>query len=122
MASLTIGGTVREIRLTAQDLDKAERDILKAGGRPITAVLGVHAGLFAKFELEYLLGWAWRHTMSADRVQVLLAQFYADGGTVYDVQSEVIEAIIDTGLYGHRMKPDAPEASSADPPPARASA
>jgi hypothetical protein len=122
MASLTIGGTVREIRLTAQDLDKAERDILKAGGRPITAVLGVHAGLFAKFELECLVGWAWRHTMSADRVQLLLAQFYADGGTVYDVQSEVIEAIIDTGLYGHRMKPDAPEASPADPPPARASA
>ena len=40
MPSLTIGGQVRELRLTATDLDQAERQILKAGGRPIMAVLG----------------------------------------------------------------------------------
>jgi hypothetical protein len=122
MASLTIASKVREIRLTGQDLDQAERQILKAGGRPIMAVLGLHGGLFAKYELEWLLWGAWRHTLSSDRIQILLAQFYADGGTVYDLQSEIIEAIIDTGLYGRRTDPTAREESPEDPPMARASA
>jgi hypothetical protein len=122
MASLTIGGKIREIRLTAQDIDQAERQILKAGGRPIMAVLGMHGGLFAKYELEWLLWGAWRHTLSSDRLQVLLAQYYADGGTIFDIQSAVIEAIIDTGLYGRRTTTPTEEASAADPPQARVSA
>ena len=61
-------------------------------------------GLFAKYELEWLLWGAWRHTLSSDRIQTLLAQFYADGGTLFDVQAEVIEAIIDSGLYGRRTE------------------
>ena len=118
MASLTIGGQVRELRLTAQDLDQAERQILKVGGRPIMAVLGQHGGLFAKYELEWLVWGAWRHTLSSDRIQTLLAQFYADGGTLFDVQSEILEAIIDSGLYGRRTTPG--ESRPADPPVARA--
>jgi hypothetical protein len=119
--SLTIGGQVREIRLTATDLDQAERQILKAGGRPIMAVLGNHGGLFAKYELEWLLWGAWRHTLSSERLAILLAQFYAEGGTLFDVQSEVIEAIIDSGLYGRRTTPGE-AAPPLDPPQARASA
>jgi hypothetical protein len=121
MASLTIGGQLREIRLTAADLDQAERQILKQGGRPIMAIFGATSpGIFAKYELEWLLWGAWRHTLSTDRIQILLAQFYADGGTLFDLQSEIIEAIIDSGLYGRRTTGG--EERPADPPRASASA
>jgi hypothetical protein len=121
MASLTIGGQLREIRLTAADLDQAERQILKQGGRPIMAVFGAKdPGIFAKYELEWLLWGAWRHTLSSDRIQTLLAQFYGDGGTLFELQAEIIEAIIDSGLYGRRTTGG--EDRPADPPRARASA
>jgi hypothetical protein len=102
--TLTIGGQPREIRFSGIDLDLAEREIVKRGGRAITAVLGNHGGLFTKHELEWLLWGAWRHKVSTDRLHTLLAQFYADGGTVFDLQAVVTEALLDSGLYGKRQE------------------
>jgi hypothetical protein len=103
MANLTIGGQVRELRLTVSDIDQAERQIIKQGGRAILDVLSNHGALFAKHELEWLVWGSWRHRMSADRVQTLLAQFYADGGTIFELQGAITEALIDSGLYGARQ-------------------
>jgi hypothetical protein len=118
MRSLTIGGNIREIKLTAQDLGAAEQQILKQGGRPIMAVFGgVHAGLFAKYELEWIVWAAWRHTWSSERIQAELATFYREGGTLIDLHTEVLEAVIDTGLYGRRTASNGTE-PAADPPTA----
>jgi hypothetical protein len=103
MASLTIGGQVRELRLTVSDIDQAERQIIKAGGRAILDVLGNRGGLFAKHELEWIVWGSWRHRMSTDRIQTLLAQFYGEGGTIFDLQGAITEALIDSGLYGARQ-------------------
>lgn len=129
MATLTIGGQVREIRFTAADLDQAERQIIKQGGRAITDVLGNHGALFSKYELEWLLWGVWRRKLSADRIQTLLAQFYGEGGTIFDLQTAVLEAMLDTGLYGKRREPEADDATATggagatvDPPRAGESA
>ena len=119
MSSLTIGGHVRELRLTVTDIDQAERQIIKQSGRAIQEVLGNHGALFSKHELEWLVWGAWRHKLSSDRIQTLLAQFYAEGGTIFDVQSAVTEALIDSGLYGKaRVATEEP----VDPPAAGMSA
>jgi hypothetical protein len=102
MATLTIGGTPRELRFTGPDLDLAERECVKRGGRAITDVLGNHGGMFTKHELEWLLWGAWRRKLTPARVTALLEQFYADGGTVLDLQAVVTEALLDSGLYGKR--------------------
>jgi hypothetical protein len=120
MATLTIGGQVREIRFTAADLDQAERQIIKQGGRAITDVLGNHGALFSKFELEWLLWGAWRRKLSTEKLGTLLTQFYTEGGTIFDLQSAVTEAMIDTGLYGQRrvVEDDTPATTLEDPQPA----
>lgn len=116
MATLTIADEVRDIRFTATDLDLAEREIVKRGGRAITDVLGNHGGLFTKFELEWLLWGAWRHKLSTAKLQTLLTEFYTSGGTIYDLQMAVGEAVIDSGLYGRRRPLDDDGAGAADPP------
>jgi hypothetical protein len=121
--TLTIGGHPREVRLTAADLDMAERMIIKQDGRAITDVLGNHGGLFSKHELEWLLWAAWRRTMKTERLQALLAQFYDEGGTIFDLQSAMTEALLDSGLYGKRRQPTEDEVSTVvDPQPAERSA
>jgi len=115
MATLTIGGQPREIRLTPNDLDLAEREIVKRGGRVITDVLGNHNALFSKFELEWLLWAAWRQKVTTDKLQKLLTQFYDEGGTIFDIQNAVGEAIIDSGLYGKRRAVSDDEPVVADP-------
>jgi hypothetical protein len=118
MATLKIGEQVREIRFTAADLDQAERQIIKNGGRAITDVLGNHGALFSKYELEWLLWGAWRHKLSTERLTMLMAQFYGEGGTIFDLQSAVVEAMLDTGLYGKRreLTDDAAPLTPMDPP------
>lgn len=117
MATLEIGGEAREVRFTANDLDLAEREIVKRGGRVITDVLGNHNALFSKFELEWLLWGAWRTKVSTKQLNELIAQFYAEGGTIYDLQAVVAEAMIDTGLYGKR-RVLVDDATPVDPQPA----
>jgi hypothetical protein len=110
MTALTIGGQPRELRFSTEDIDLAEKMIVKNDGRAIMDVLGNHGALFTKHELEWLLWGAWRKTMSAARVKELTAQFYRDGGTLYELQAAILEALIDSGLYGRRSEP------SGDPP------
>jgi hypothetical protein len=110
MTTLTIGGQPRELRFSTEDIDLAEKMIVKTDGRAIMDVLGNHGALFTKHELEWLLWGAWRKTTPAARVKELLAQFYQDGGTLFDVQAAVLEALIDSGLYGRRS------ATPEDPP------
>jgi hypothetical protein len=121
MASLTIAGQVREIRLAAHDLDRAEREIMKRGGRPLLAAfIGKEPGLLAMHELRWLLWAAWTPALSDERVQTLVDQFYRDGGTLPELHSAVIEALIDGGAIGRRPTGNG-EAPPADPPGARAS-
>src|SRR4030095_10259216 len=101
MASVTIGGQVREIRLAAHDLDRAEREIMKRGGRPsLPAFIEKGPGLPAMHELRRLLWAAWTPALPDERVQTLVDQFYRDGGTLPELHSAVIEALIDGGAIG----------------------
>jgi hypothetical protein len=121
MASVTIGGQVREIRLVAHDLDRAEREIMKRGGRPLLAAfIGKEPGLLAMHELRWLLWAAWTPALPDERVQTLLDQFYRDGGTLPELHAAVIEALIDSGAIGRRPT-DNGEGPPADPPEARVS-
>ena len=113
MSVLVIHGEPREIRLTAADIDVAERMIVKNDGRAIMDVLGNHNALFTKAELEWLLWGAWRGKLTAGAIQKLMGEFYGNGGTLYDVQAAVLEALIDSGLYGKRRANE--EETAADP-------
>jgi hypothetical protein len=121
MASLTIAGQVREITLTAHALDRAEREIMKRGGRPLLAAfIGKEPGLLAMQELRWLLWAAWTPALSDERVQTLIDQFYRDGGTLPELHAAVIEALIDGGAIGRRPTGNG-DGPPADPPGARAS-
>ena len=120
MPALTIGGQVRELRLTGRALATAERQILKLGGKKILATLGSKEPddrWFALDELAVILGVIW----GEDRAPALLEQFYGEGGTVFDVHSAVVETIIDSRLFGTRASANGTGAR-ADPPMARTSA
>jgi hypothetical protein len=116
MAVLMIHGEPREVRLTIGDIDVAERLIVKHDGRAIMDVLGNHGALFTKSELEWLLWGAWRSKLTAAAVQKLMGEFYANGGTLYDVQAVILEALIDSGLYGKRVARDEEEDEPAENP------
>ena len=122
MASLTINGSLREIRLSATDIGDAEQQIMKQGGRPIMAVFSPPApGIFGKHETEWLLWAAWRHALSHDRIRALIDEYYRTGGTFMELHGEILEAVIDSGLYGRRQTPTN-GAGPPDPPPAGISA
>jgi hypothetical protein len=118
MASLMIGGQVYDLVLSARDLARAEQAILKDGGRPILAAfLGPHAGFLAVSELESIVWAAWRRTpVSDEQIRARLAQFYAEGGTVFELHAQVVEAILDSGLVGRRVAPPTNGGPLADPP------
>src|SRR4029450_4446866 len=121
MASVTIGGQVREIRLAAHDLDRAEREIMKRGGRPLLAAfIGKEPGMRAMHEPRGPRWGAGTPALPDERVQPLVDQFYRDGGTLPELHSAVIEALIDGGALGRRPTGNG-EGPPADPPGARAS-
>ena len=119
MASLTIGGQDRELRLTATALKAAERRILKLGGRRLLATFAdAKEPFLAIDELEALVVSAWTPALSEATVQTLLAQWYAEGGTLFELHTEVIDALIDSGLLGRRASTNG-SGPPADPPEAR---
>jgi hypothetical protein len=121
MASVTIGGQVREITLTAHALDRAEREIMKRGGRPLLAAfIGKDPGFLAIHELRWLLWAAWTPALSDEQVQRLVDQFYRDGGTLPELHTAVIDALVDGGAIARRQRTNG-EGPPADPPGARAS-
>ena len=79
-----------------------------------------YAGYFGKHEVDWLLWAAWRHRLTPDRIRAVVEQFFADGGSFMDVHREVLEAVMDSGLYGRRQTNGL--GPPADPPPAGTSA
>jgi hypothetical protein len=121
MASVTIGGQVREITLTAHALDRAEREIMKRGGRPLLAAfIGKDPGFLAIHELRWLLWAAWTPALSDEQVQILVDQFYRDGGTLPELHTAVIDALVDGGAVARRPTGNG-AGPPADPPGARVS-
>jgi hypothetical protein len=121
MASVTIGGQVREITLSIHALDRAEREIMKRGGRPLLAAfIGKEPGWLAIHEVRWLLWAAWTPALSEERMQTLVDQFYQEGGTLPELHSAVLDALIDGGAIGRRPTSNG-EGPPADPPGARAS-
>jgi hypothetical protein len=122
MASLTIAGQTRELSLTARDVVAAERQILKAGGQKLMKTLASSDGVqFAIEELHAFVWAAWRGTLPDDRIQALLDQYYAEGGTLFQLHAEVSEALIDSGILGRRVSTNG-AAPPTDPPAAGISA
>ena len=119
MAELTIGGQAYALKLPARAVVEAEERWTKRGGRPLLEILatpngGADAsrGVFFKLtELEGLCWGAWHHQVGDERPAQLLDQYYAEGGTLWELHAVVVEALIDGGLLGRRAPP-------ADPPAA----
>jgi hypothetical protein len=121
MASVIIGGQIHEIMLTAHALDRAEREIMKRGGRPLLAAfIGKDPGFLAIHELRWLLWAAWTPALSDERVQTLIDQFYRDGGTLPELHTAVIDALVDGGAIARRPR-DNGEGPPTDPQEARVS-
>lgn len=121
MPSLTIGGQVYEIRLTPTNLQEAEDQILKAGGTRLLAlwIRGTEdRGMFSLSEVYWLLWGAWRGQSSNGQVRTRLDQFYAEGGTLFELNGVLQDALVESGVFGRRKTDEAPPA---DPPGARAS-
>jgi hypothetical protein len=115
MSILTIGGQAREVRFAVEEIQFAEKMIIKNDGRAIMDILGNEKALFTLEELEWLLWAAWRKQMSAANLKTVLAQFYAEGGTVFDVNSAVLDALLDSGVYGRRRENGADPQTATDP-------
>jgi hypothetical protein len=114
MASLTIGGEVHEIAVSARDLARAEQESMKAGGRPLMAAfLGAQAGMLTFMELEWILWAAWRCPMP--EITARLEHFYRDGGTVFEVHTAVVQALLECGAIRSRA-PTNGASSPPDPP------
>jgi hypothetical protein len=122
MASLTIAGQPRELTLTAKDIAAAEWEIIKLGGPRLMKTLAASDGVYFALEELRLFVWAaWRGTMSADRIQALLDQFYAEGGTIFQLNAEVQNALVESGVLIRRVATNGP-GPPPDPPPAGISA
>ena len=103
MASLTIGGQDRPLRLTATGVKLAERRILKRGPASPRDVADPKEPFLAIDELEALVLAAWTPALDGGRrARPLLAQYYVEGGTLFELHTEVIDALIDCGLLGRR--------------------
>lgn len=114
MAELTIGGQGYPLELPARAVAEAEARWTKHGGRPLLEILASAngAGVFFKLaELEGFVWGAWHRTMGDARPAELLAQYYADGGTLWELHSVVVDALIDGGLLGRRAPPPDPPAA-----------
>ena len=118
--TLTIGGKTRPIRFGSEDIGLAEHQIIKTNGRAILNVLGNHGALFTKHELDWLLWGAWRRELKGASFQSVLRTFYTEGGTLYDLQNAILEALLESGLYARRQEPTSENGGGADPgdPPA----
>ena len=56
---------------------------------------------------------AWRRQAVPDaRITALLEQFYREGGTVFEVHQQVLDALLESGLLGRRAP-----TNGAGPPP-----
>jgi hypothetical protein len=98
MATLTIGGQVREFRLTAVQIREAEKQLMREGGRPLLAAFrGEHAGFLGMHELERFLWWAWKDTHGESATTALISQYYAEGGTFTELHAAVLEALFECG-------------------------
>jgi hypothetical protein len=115
MAILIIGGQPREIRFTVEEIQFAEKMIVKNDGRAVMDVLGNEKALFTLEELEWLLWAAWRKQLTATKLKEVLTQFYADGGTVFDVNAAVLEGLLDSGVYGRRRENGADPQGATEP-------
>jgi hypothetical protein len=82
---------------------------------PPNGEAGASRGIaFRIHELEGLCWGAWHRRLGDDRVRPLLDQFYAEGGTLWELNGVVTDALVDGGFLGRRAPP-------ADPPAAGAS-
>jgi len=110
MPSLTIGGQVCEIRLTAADVEAVEEQLVKRGGRRVLEMFK-ESGMLSMSECRWFVWGAWRKHLPDDRVWARVAQFYADGGTLPELHGAVIDAMLECGVILHRAS-----ANGAGPP------
>ena len=116
MPSLTIGGQAYTIRLTPRAVSEGEDHWTHHGGRPLLEILATPNGgadpkrgvFFRISELEGLCWGAWHRQFGADRPGQLLEQYYAEGGTLWELHSVVVDALVDGGLLGRRAPPPDP--------------
>jgi hypothetical protein len=101
--ALTIGGQVREIRLTIADVEAVEEQLLQRGGRRVLEMFPTTTSRLSMSECRWFIWGAWRKSLPDARIWALVSQFYDDGGTLLELHGPVVDALLECGVFVRRV-------------------